>query len=75
MGEGAFQWPSGETYKGSFRNDTFHGKGTMNWTDGSAYIGSWKMGEYEIGSYQTKKGKRAKVGGTSSGVPVNVSRR
>jgi len=76
MGEGTFIWPSGEIYKGNFRNDAFHGKGSMTWADGSSYTGSWKMGEYDIGTYSTKKGKKSKVGGSStSGAALNSTRR
>ena len=49
-----------------------HGRGTMNWADGSNYTGTYKMGEYEMGNFTTKKGNKQKVGG-GKGASMAVS--
>ena len=35
-----------------------HGKGNMKWNDGSSYTGQYKMGEYDAGVYESRKGKK-----------------
>lgn len=39
-----FTWPSGNLYKGQYKDDERDGHGEMRWTDGSYYIGQWVRG-------------------------------
>ena len=53
-----------------------HGKGNMTWTDGATFQGSFKMGDYDMGNYTTKKGKKQKVGqGANASLTIQNSRR
>eukprot|EP00927_Polykrikos_kofoidii_P073626 TRINITY_DN69646_c0_g1_i1.p1 TRINITY_DN69646_c0_g1~~TRINITY_DN69646_c0_g1_i1.p1 ORF type:complete len:329 (-),score=65.01 TRINITY_DN69646_c0_g1_i1:452-1438(-) len=42
--DGLYTACSGALYKGTFRNNLFHGVGNYNWADGRAYRGCWKDG-------------------------------
>jgi hypothetical protein len=44
-GVGTLEWPSGESYAGSFRNGKRHGQGTFSWPDGGLFIGEWRDGQ------------------------------
>ena len=49
-GYGEFQWASGNSYKGYFKDDERHGRGKMIWTEGAnsmsetVYEGDWERG-------------------------------
>ncbi len=43
-GVGRIILPSGETYKGQFRNGVPHGYGEATYRDHSSYLGEWKNG-------------------------------
>ena len=46
QGEGKMTWKSGNSYKGPFVDNKFHGeKGVYQWVDGDIYDGAWKNGE------------------------------
>lgn len=41
-GEGVYEWPNGDVYKGSFKNKKYDGFGVYTWADGEVYSGMWK---------------------------------
>ena len=48
-GYGIFSWwkDSNIKYEGEWRDDIFHGNGSMSWPDGSIYSGEWVSGKRE----------------------------
>ena len=57
-GKGNMTYESGNSYKGGFVNNEFHGdSGVYKWFDGDEYAGSWKDGERNgIGSFSLANG-------------------
>ena len=45
QGQGTYSWPSGQVYKGEFRNGKFHGQGTLTLKNGTKHVGGWRFGE------------------------------
>jgi hypothetical protein len=43
-GVGFFEWESGNSYAGEYKNDERSNYGVMRWTDGSVYMGMWDKG-------------------------------
>lgn len=40
-GQGVFNWPSGNSYKGSFKKNSIAGSGTFTWANGNVYEGTF----------------------------------
>ena len=43
---GAGTLPNGDKYVGEWKDDKFHGQGTMTYTDGEVWKGTWVNGEF-----------------------------
>ena len=41
-----YTFPDGRKYEGQFKDDEYHGKGTLVKPDGSKQSGLWKNGSY-----------------------------
>ena len=55
--EGSYQYSSGETYSGAWKNNLFHGKGIFLYENGDRYIGYFKKDvPHGEGTYQYKNG-------------------
>lgn len=44
-GQGAYNWPDGRRYVGSYLEDKKHGFGIYYWADGRRYEGNWALGK------------------------------
>ena len=44
-GEGAFDWPSGKHYEGSWKDNQIHGKGHLWYPNGDEYVGEFINGK------------------------------
>ena len=45
-GKGVHSWSNGDRYVGEFRNQYFHGHGTMTYADGRVESGKWEYSNF-----------------------------
>ena len=55
---GSFFYKDGGVYTGDYKNNLFHGTGTISYADGDKYVGEWANGTYHgKGIYTFSNGK------------------
>ena len=57
-GEGILNLNDGRIFKGEWKNNSLHGKGTFIRADGSKYLGQWEEGQFNHGTFYSKNGDK-----------------
>ncbi|SBT45292.1 MORN repeat protein, putative [Plasmodium ovale wallikeri] len=54
--KGEYTYPNGNVYVGDFKNEKFHGEGTLIFKDKGTYKGTWENGKIVRGNYYFSDG-------------------